>query len=169
MGYINNAFVQAADSKLMCYCCKQKVEYIDDLCYYLFKGQENADCPRLRAIYDAQQGYIRDYDEMSKPPEFLTFTAMLNDSNCEEMVNQLKQLADYAAEHDSKVENSSQSNAHSTTAASRWGETPGSGRSPRVTRLGWRSSDFFLRPPSRPTTCSVSACSLLAGRYTAFH
>ncbi|KAI3411077.1 hypothetical protein GPALN_003162 [Globodera pallida] len=33
----------------------------------------------------------------------------------------------------------------------------------------WRSSDFFLRPPSRPTTCSVSACSLLAGRYTAFH
>ncbi|KAI3407792.1 hypothetical protein GPALN_014130 [Globodera pallida] len=37
---------------------------------------------------------------MSNPPEFLTFTAMLNDSNCEEMVNQLKQLANYAAEHD---------------------------------------------------------------------
>uniref|UniRef100_A0A914HMN0 Ubiquitin-like domain-containing protein n=1 Tax=Globodera rostochiensis TaxID=31243 RepID=A0A914HMN0_GLORO len=37
---------------------------------------------------------------------------------------------------DSKVENSSKSTAQSTTAASRRGETPGSGRSPRVTRLG---------------------------------
>uniref|UniRef100_A0A914HXD1 Uncharacterized protein n=1 Tax=Globodera rostochiensis TaxID=31243 RepID=A0A914HXD1_GLORO len=35
------------------------------------------------------------------------------------------------------MENSSQSTAHSTTAASRWGETPGSGRSPRVP--GWGS------------------------------
>uniref|UniRef100_A0A914HJH4 HAT C-terminal dimerisation domain-containing protein n=1 Tax=Globodera rostochiensis TaxID=31243 RepID=A0A914HJH4_GLORO len=40
---------------------------------------------------------------------------------------------------------------------------------PRALAPQWRSSDLFLRPPSRPTTCSVIACSLLAGRYTAFH
>uniref|UniRef100_A0A183CED3 Aldedh domain-containing protein n=1 Tax=Globodera pallida TaxID=36090 RepID=A0A183CED3_GLOPA len=33
MGYIKDAFVKAAESKMMCYRCKQKVEYIDDLCY----------------------------------------------------------------------------------------------------------------------------------------
>uniref|UniRef100_A0A914HR53 Uncharacterized protein n=1 Tax=Globodera rostochiensis TaxID=31243 RepID=A0A914HR53_GLORO len=33
MDYITDAFVLAAKSKLMCYRCKKKVEYIDDLCY----------------------------------------------------------------------------------------------------------------------------------------
>uniref|UniRef100_A0A183CKB5 J domain-containing protein n=1 Tax=Globodera pallida TaxID=36090 RepID=A0A183CKB5_GLOPA len=33
MGYIKDAFVKAAESQMMCYRCKQKVEYIDDLCY----------------------------------------------------------------------------------------------------------------------------------------
>uniref|UniRef100_A0A914GTN5 Pentapeptide repeat-containing protein n=1 Tax=Globodera rostochiensis TaxID=31243 RepID=A0A914GTN5_GLORO len=36
---------------------------------------------------------------------------------------------------------------------------------PSRARPQWRSSDFFLRPPSRPTTSSVIACSLLAGRH----
>uniref|UniRef100_A0A914HNP7 Uncharacterized protein n=1 Tax=Globodera rostochiensis TaxID=31243 RepID=A0A914HNP7_GLORO len=33
MDYITDAFVQAAKSKLMCYRCNKKVQYIDDLCY----------------------------------------------------------------------------------------------------------------------------------------
>uniref|UniRef100_A0A914HQK9 Uncharacterized protein n=1 Tax=Globodera rostochiensis TaxID=31243 RepID=A0A914HQK9_GLORO len=33
MNYIKDAFVQAANSKLMCYRCNKKVQYIDDLCY----------------------------------------------------------------------------------------------------------------------------------------
>uniref|UniRef100_A0A914HB73 Uncharacterized protein n=1 Tax=Globodera rostochiensis TaxID=31243 RepID=A0A914HB73_GLORO len=55
---------------------------------------------------------------------------------------------------DSKLENSSQSTAHSTTAASRWGETPGSGRSPRAPapRVPARSPPValvrLLPPPS---------------------
>ncbi|KAL3076791.1 hypothetical protein niasHS_011528 [Heterodera schachtii] len=34
-------------------------------------------------------------------------------------------------------------------------------RAPAAVNRLWRSSDCFLRPPSRPTTCSVFACSLL--------
>uniref|UniRef100_A0A183CED2 J domain-containing protein n=1 Tax=Globodera pallida TaxID=36090 RepID=A0A183CED2_GLOPA len=79
--------------------------------------------PRARAIYDAQQGYSSyssaaaaaggggqhswwtgAADEMSKPPEFPTFTAMLKDSNCEEMANQLKQLGDNAVAHGAEIE-----------------------------------------------------------------
>uniref|UniRef100_A0A914GZN1 Uncharacterized protein n=1 Tax=Globodera rostochiensis TaxID=31243 RepID=A0A914GZN1_GLORO len=33
LNYINDAFVQAAKSKLMCFRCKKKVQYLDDLCY----------------------------------------------------------------------------------------------------------------------------------------
>uniref|UniRef100_A0A914HMY1 J domain-containing protein n=1 Tax=Globodera rostochiensis TaxID=31243 RepID=A0A914HMY1_GLORO len=80
------------------------------------KAKETLTDPRKRAIYDGQRGYSSysssssaaggsqhswwtgaanmDY-EMSKPPEFPTFTAMLKESNCEQMANQLKELADY--------------------------------------------------------------------------
>uniref|UniRef100_A0A183CAN8 J domain-containing protein n=1 Tax=Globodera pallida TaxID=36090 RepID=A0A183CAN8_GLOPA len=58
------------------------------------KAKETLTDPRSRAFYDEHQRssgggrHSGDYDEMSKPPEFPTFTAMLKNSNCEDQLKQ---------------------------------------------------------------------------------